>query len=110
MSKQILRKEIGREVQDGIELIKMEYLELDNLITNEEQAEMIEDFDDSEEAYSCGLGYDVNDTLVWIDVDKLIEALDDYFSNHDYEESQQYKIFKTLQEKLEKYKGFTIWL
>ena len=111
-NKQTLRKEISRIVEGDKETIVNEIHYKENLITENEINELMEQYEDYEEAYSVGLAIDFNEDLVWIDVNLLFEGLEQYIESCDEEdkESQRYEIFVELKKKLEDWKDFTIWL
>ena len=108
---QILRKEISREVKDNVETVKNEFHEKD-IVTSDEINELLDHFDDWEEAQSSGLAVDSNEELIYIDVDALSGALADYLADCDEEDKDtcRYILFKALYEKLEKWEGYTIWI
>jgi hypothetical protein len=70
--------------------------------------------DDCECDYNKGMFCDQDGDLRWIEVDKFIEAIEEYISamekeNKDEGEEWDIIAFKTDLEKIKKYKGYTIW-
>lgn len=106
---QILRKEILRKVQDTFEMVTNKFFEKD-IVTEDEITELLNKFDDNEEAHGAGLCIDFNEMLIWIDVDNLLSALEDYINDDNMAErlTYRYPVFKALHKKLSEWKGYTI--
>lgn len=108
---QIVRKEISRKVSGTLETVVNLYHKVD-IITTIEINELQEAFDDYDVACASGLGIDCNDELIFVDVDALLDALDGYIDNCHAKEKDtcRYSIFKTLSDKLGRWKAHTIWI
>lgn len=111
MEKQICRKEISRVVHNNIEVVKYRHFK-EEVFTKAELDEILDYWDDSEEAYEVGLAIDFNGDIVWIDVDTFIGSLKDFLEENkdDKDVSFRYPIFLKLHKKLEKWVGYTIWI
>ena len=108
---QILRREISRKIEGNFENVRNEYLKKE-ILTQDEIHELLDHFDDYEEAYTSGLAIDFNDELVWIDIHNLLSSIEDYIDHcvEDDKETMIYKLFKDLEKRLDKWDKFTLWL
>lgn len=113
MNGNILRKEISREIIGHTETVKFEYHK-QHIITKEEYNELYDNYavDDYECAYGVGLSIDFNDDIVCIEIDNLIDGLKEFIANVDEDDKgcYRYKIFVKLHAKLQKWKGYTLWI
>jgi hypothetical protein len=103
----IARKELSRTEVDGKETIvnEIKHFEFDAVVL-----ELIEDiFDDWEYAQAHGVQGDEEYDIVFIEVDRCIDELDDRIldAEPDGENATMEIKIKTY---LEPYRGFTIWL
>ncbi|RLI97115.1 MAG: hypothetical protein DRO96_01500 [Candidatus Aenigmatarchaeota archaeon] len=110
-NKQILRKEISRDLKDGIETVKNKYFE-QMVITDDEYNEIYVFCDgDYELAYYAGLGVDIYGDIVSIDIDNLITALAGCIKDTSMiDEQYNRSIFIQLRKKLIKWKGYTLYI
>jgi len=110
--KQILRKEISRNIKDGIETVKNKYFE-QMVITDDEYNEIYNIFCDGdyEMAYYAGLSVDIYGDIVSIDIDTLITALAGCIKDTSMiDEQYNRSIFIQLKRKLNKWKGYTLYI
>jgi len=70
--------------------------------------ELCDIWDDTEEAYSIGIAIDGEGFLVYMDVDKVIQGIDDRLEEIERDE-REYDLLIEMEKKLEAYKGYTIW-
>ena len=98
--------DIGKEGKYEIQKTHVLDVDIDeDLITD-----VCEYWDDSEEAYEVGIVRDKDDDLVYIEVDNLVEAIKERISENEDEDEDPDEQFVELLEKLQKYKGYTIWM
>lgn len=96
MTKQILRKELGRKVEGEIEIIENEYIKKEILT------------DDEIDDICCYFIHAVSDVGVYykkgkiehININKLLDTIDNYM----------FEILLGVDEKLEKWKGYDLWM
>lgn len=109
----IAKKQIEKKQQGSYEIIRFHTMKVNNL-TVDELSDIYDDWDDYEQAYENGVAIDFNDEVIWIDVDDFMIAikgrLECIESEGDEEDSIEEDRLKAILPKLEKYKGYTIYV
>jgi len=117
MGKQIFRKKLSSKITKNKEVVKNEYYQKRNFIT-EGELDAIQDLhgDDQESAYDYGVVFDWDGDFCWINIDKFLSWAANWLLEQEkdekevgFEKSIQYPYVKKLKRKLEKYKGFDMW-
>ena len=110
---QTARKELSRDIsQNGmVETVRYAICKKD-ILTQDEIEALKKHFDDPEHAFLSGLCIDFNEDLIWVDVDNLLVALADYCKGAEEDEKQDYEyiMFNRVLQKLQNFKGYTIWI
>ena len=110
---QLARKELNRTISMNGMVETVKYAIVKSDIINNDEIEILKDrFKNQEDTIIVGLCIDFNNDLIWVDVDNLLIALTDYFKTveEDEKEDYEYIIFNKLIKKLQKLKGYTIWI
>jgi len=66
--------------------------------------------DDAQNAYEYGIVYDNDEELIYIEVDNFIEAIEGKIEDMKDEGEDEDEELSEILKKLQKYKGYTIWM
>lgn len=109
MKKQILRKEISRDILGDVETIKNEYIERD-VLSDEELDDLQDHWEDPDEAFDVGLIGGFDSEIFCIEIDKLLVGLRDFIDDPVNKDEMRCDVFKIIEKKLGMLEGFDLWV
>ena len=116
IKKQILRKELKREIIGNREFIEVEYYCSErDFLTNVELEELEDEYSEDEDAFTNWLFTSYDGDLHSIELGLCAEALDNYFDDGENEEDNNYrwKVFWDIRNKItegDNWSEFTLYI